>query len=105
MTPADYVQLAQVEAAIAWTAVLIRYAPAIGRLLVGRGEVDDVFRALVGFVAITQIGFTVRWYVFPHTVPMMGAAEVSAWLGLYVLSAVEAWALVGFSIARKRVLA
>ena len=104
LADAPPVALAQLVAAVAWGAVTVRYAWPVLLLFRRRGEVDDAFRAIVGFVGLTQIGFTVRWFVYPHTVPAMGHNELSLWMALYTASTIEAVALVAFSLARARVM-
>jgi hypothetical protein len=52
----------------------------------GKGDALDAIRGPVFFVGVVQIGFSVRWLIWPHAIPVMTQAELSTWSGLYVLS-------------------
>lgn len=45
-----------------------------------------VLAAPIGFVAWMQVGFTVRWALWPHALGTMNGLELAAWGALYLLS-------------------
>lgn len=102
VTWADKVQLAQLIAGVCWGLATLYFARGVWRLARGTGEAINVFGAIWCFIGLTQVGFTVRWFLWPHAVSTMGASEVSFWLALYVSSSIEALALIGATSVYKR---
>lgn len=45
-----------------------------------------VLAAPIGFVAWMQVGFVVRWMLWPHALGTMNVLELTAWAALYLLS-------------------
>jgi hypothetical protein len=80
------VQFLQIVSGLAWLLPTLIMAPGIVRVWRGRGDSIDAMRGPVFFIGIVQIGFTIRWLIWPHAIPVMGATELSTWAGLYVLS-------------------
>lgn len=88
----------QAMAGIAWAIVaIIMFRPAVDLVFFGRVSERNARAVLIAFHALTQVGFSVRWWLFDHTVPMMGTTETSMWAALYLLSAVAAVAVIAFA--------
>lgn len=87
MPKAAIVHWLQLAAALGWLPAACYFAPSSLAVLRGRGDMFDRFRAINAFIAFTQIGFTIRWWIFPRAIHAMGGAESAAWSMLYVLSA------------------
>ncbi len=98
------VRAAQGAAALAWASAAVFFAPGVLRLLRGKADAREVFSSLFCLVALTQIGFTVRWFLFSHSVAGMGRAELQIWTGLYFMSAIEAVAYLFAALAYRRAL-
>lgn len=88
------IQGLQLLSGFAWLTAVVFYAGSVARLYRGKAHWSDVFRGLFVFVGLTQVGFVVRWLVFPHAVGTMGGTEKAVWSILYIMSAIEAAALV-----------
>lgn len=84
----------QALSAICWLAVMVFYFGSVWHLYRGTAGWKDVFRALFVFVGFTQIAFVVRWYLFPRAIDHMEETELLVWAGLYLMSSIEAVALV-----------
>lgn len=84
----------QIIAGLSWLIAAIFYSKSVWRVLASRAKWIDVFRALFVFVALTQVGFTVRWLVWPHAIGQMGFYEQLTWAILYTMSAILGAALV-----------
>lgn len=80
------VQILQIAAGIAWLLPTLMIFPGVVRTWLGTGDQIDAMRGPIFFVGIVQIGFSVRWLLWPHALPAMGKTELSTWAGLYVLS-------------------
>jgi hypothetical protein len=105
VTVADLIPWAQLLAGALWAAFAVYAIPAKLRVLRRRGSVEDVFEAVIGSFGWTQAGFTLRWWIWPQAVKTMAGDEVSCWLGLYILSAIQAGAMLALAVAYKRVRA
>ncbi len=84
----------QILAGLCWLGAALFYSRSVIRIYRGTGNWVDVFRALFVFVGLTQFGFSVRWKLFPATVQHMDQTELVFWAILYLMSAIEAVALV-----------
>lgn len=80
------VQVLQIAAGIAWLLPTLMIFPGVVRTWFGRGDQIDAMRGPIFFVGVVQIGFSARWLLWPHAIPVMQPAELSTWAGLYVLS-------------------
>ncbi len=90
------VQILQALSGLLWLLPAFILAPAVVRTWRGKASALDVISTPFFFVALNQPGFTLRWWLWPHTLPEMGADELTFWAGLYVLSAMAA---IGVAIA------
>lgn len=88
------VQVLQIASGLAWLLPTLAILPGMIRTWRGTADAIDVMRGPIFFVGIVQIGFSVRWAIWPHAIPVMGATELSTWSGLYVLSIMGAVGLV-----------
>ena len=86
--------LLQALTGLTWLAVLLQRIPGVVRLFRPDPSVNDVFGLPIALVAICQIGFSVRWWVWPRAVDVMEPSELIFWGGLYLASSLSAVALV-----------
>lgn len=80
------VQVMQILSGLAWLVPTLMIFPGVVRTWLGKGDPIDAMRGPIFFVGVVQIGFSVRWLLWPHALPAMGKTELSTWAGLYVLS-------------------
>ena len=76
----------QMISAAAWLWCLFRTAPAMVRVMRRHSIGDDSVRMILWFIAADQIGFCLRWFVFPRALDVMAPDELAWWSGLYALS-------------------
>lgn len=101
------VKLLQLLSGLAWLVPMILYTPAICRIwrapMRGPSRPDplDVLVSPLAFIAALQVGFTIRWMLFPHSISGMQRTELVIWSGLYTLSiAAAVLSIVAWRIAR-----
>lgn len=80
----------QALAGLAWLAVFVQRAPGLWRLFRPNPSVMDIYGSPLPLVAIVQVGFSVRWFVWPKTIGHMIPEELVFWAGLYLASAMSA---------------
>ncbi len=88
------VQLLQLLSGALWIIPAGMLLPGVIRTWRGKADAMDAMRGPIFFVCVVQIGFSVRWAIWPHVIPIMGTAELSTWAGLYVLSGLCAIGLI-----------
>jgi hypothetical protein len=82
----------QIASGAVWMVVAILFAPAIWRIwkapMRGPSRPDplDVLMSPLAFVGLLQVGFSIRWLLFPDAVSGMRTSEIVVWAGLYCLS-------------------
>lgn len=81
----------QIASGGAWAIVLVYFAPSIARLWRQTHTDGDLQVSVYPLMAATQIGFAVRWFLFPGVVRLMQWQELVFWSGLYVASIVLAF--------------
>lgn len=86
------VQTLQIICGIAWCGPLIQLAPSFIRVFTDRGAMIDKLRVPFFLNAVAQVGFSVRWFIWPNAIGTMGSTEQSYWAALYTLSSVVALA-------------
>ncbi len=96
------IPLAQGFAAGAWALVAIYFMPEVIAVLKRRATPMAVFCALWAATGVVQVGFTVRWYLFSHTVSAMGNAERNLWALLYLASGAIACQLLVYAALHYR---
>ena len=84
------ISIIQGYAAGSWLLVALYLMPSMWRVILNRASPGDVFGGLWVVVAIIQIGFSVRWHIFPDVIQFMGNAEKITWMGLYISSGITA---------------
>lgn len=101
------VQILQVLSGLAWLVPMALFAPAVWRIwrapIHGPSRPDpiDVMVSPLAFIAALQVGFAIRWVLFPHAMIVMEDAELLIWSGLYMLSIIgAALSIVAWRIAR-----
>ena len=88
-------------AGLAWAWITLRIFPSVVRLWTGRGDAIDWLASPLCFIGLDQIGFSVRWLIFPGAIRVMQVDELLYWVGLYVLSGLGVMLLdIGYRIAR-----
>ena len=80
------IPIIQGYAAGSWLLVALYLMPSLWRVIRNTATPGDVFGALWVAIAVIQIGFSVRWHVFPSVIQFMGDAEKISWMSLYVSS-------------------
>lgn len=93
----------QAVVGLAWLAVALLFAPSVWRIwkapMHGPSRPDplDVLMSPLAFIGALQVGFSIRWLIFPDALGFMRTGELVVWAGLYFLSflcaagAVVAW--------------
>ena len=84
------ISIIQGYAAGSWLLVALYLMPSVWRVVLSKGSPGDVFGSLWVVIAIIQIGFSARWYIFPDVIKFMGDAEKITWMGLYISSGITA---------------
>lgn len=98
----ELAQIAQALSATCWSLPIVLFSGSFARVVRGQGTTTDAFRTVHCFIAATQIGFVLRWYLYPHAVPLMRGDELSLWIVLYLTSSIEALALAWFAWLQRR---
>jgi hypothetical protein len=80
------VQLLQAATGLAWLMPAALLLPSVVRTWRGTADAIDAMRGPIIFFSVVQVGFSARWLVWPHALPLMETAELSTWAGLYTLS-------------------
>ncbi len=80
----------QALAGLAWLAVFIQRLPGVVRLFRPNPSAMDVYGSPLPLVGLVQVGFSIRWWVWGHTIAAMDHLELVFWGGLYLASAVSA---------------
>ncbi|HET7255620.1 MAG TPA: hypothetical protein VFJ46_17825 [Xanthobacteraceae bacterium] len=96
-------QSLQIASGFAWLLPMALFAPAVWRIwrapMHGPSRADpiDVLVSPIAFMAALNVGFIIRWVLFPAAIETMGRNELIIWAGLYTLSiaaavlSVRAW--------------
>ncbi len=80
----------QLLAGFMWLFPMALFTPAVARIWRSAADAIDVVVSPFAFVAAVQVGFTIRWLIFPTATRQMGSNELIVWAGLYTLSALTA---------------
>ena len=70
----------------AWSIVMVLNIAATTRLVMGRPERDDLTRALMLFVAASEVGFASIWIMNGRYAADMHPAALVSWVGMHILS-------------------
>lgn len=98
----EWIVFFQVVAGACWVAPMLLFLPCVVRIWRGRGDALDWIGSPVAFVGMLQVGFLVRWLLYPNAVKHMRDGELAFWAGLYALSALCAVSFVlAWRIARR----
>ena len=98
----SFVVFFQLGAGLCWLLPLGLFLPCVLRIWRGRGDALDWIGSPAAFVAMLQVGFVLRWLLFPNAVAVMRDGELALWAGLYALSALCAVSFVlAWRIARR----
>lgn len=82
-----------VLAGIAWLYPLLTRFPSGLRTIRGIGAPGDRKRTAMWFMAFVQVGYVVRWLLYPGAYRTMSLDELAMWGGLHLLSAAACVAL------------
>lgn len=93
MTWPAIVQTLQATSGAVWAVGLCVNSPALWRVWRGQARRTDPYFAIVWFVALSQIGFIARWFIWPDQIPEMGGVELQFWAACYTCNAVAPAAL------------
>lgn len=80
----------QLVSAFLWGIPLALFAPSVVRIWRSTADALDIIVSPFAFGAIVQIGFTLRWLIFPKATAHMETNELLMWSGLYTLSGITA---------------
>lgn len=86
----DAVRLLQLVCGLLWLVPVAFLSPRAWRAVHGRASTIDLLRMPMMMVALSQVLFSVRWMLWPHSLPTMQSDELLFWTGAYVLSAIAA---------------
>jgi hypothetical protein len=86
MTWGLLVFLLQIAAGLLWLLPGIYLIPRIVRAWGPEPTRGTALSAPVGFLAWLQVGFTIRWQVWPDTRQVMETGELITWAALYAFS-------------------
>lgn len=82
----DLVLVLRVLRLVVWAVALGINISAATRVLVGRSREDDVIRALMFFIAASEVGFASIWIANANLTPELHPATLISWVGMYLLS-------------------
>lgn len=89
------IQLLQLLSGLAWLVPALVLSPRIVRAWRQGASRATLLTAPIAFVCWLQVGFSIRWMLWPHSVAEMGNSELTCWGALYTLSAgLAAWVFV-----------
>ncbi len=80
----------QIFSGIAWCLPVVTLFPAFLHVWRKSAGMIDIVRLPLLFAAIVQVGFSVRWLIWSHSLPVMDQTELSAWAALYFMNGVAA---------------
>ena len=80
----------QVLSGLCWFAPLVYLLPCFVRTLIGRGSLVDSLRVPFFIVAVAQVGFSLRWLIWPGAISLSGSTEQQLWAAAYSLNAIGA---------------
>lgn len=105
---ASIIPYLQIASGLCWLLPMVLFIPSVWRVWTspseGPGRVDpvDVMVSPFAFIAAIQVGFTIRWLLWPTVIRAMRPDELGVWAGLYTLSMIAAVASVrAWRIARR----
>lgn len=75
---------------VVWLVPITFMAPAVWRVVRGRGDRCDMMALPLSFISLNQIGYCLRWALFHAQIPDMGLYELGMWSSLYSLSIISA---------------
>ncbi len=81
------VQALQALCGVLWLAEAAILAPGAWRVWRHRGDALDAGRVPIMVFALVQVGFSARWFIWPHAIVTMGPTELAFWATCYALSA------------------
>lgn len=85
------IQPLQAVSGLLWLIVALAVCRSAYRLLfTRRAMLFDAIRSVLFFMGLTQFGFSLRWLVWPRTLPIMEDGEIATWCALYLTSALLA---------------
>lgn len=91
-----FVHLLQALTLLAWCGPAWLSLGVMRNIIRGRATRQDVRSSFRLFYAVLQIGFSVRWFLWPSQIGDMGSVELLFWAGLYILSIILAVAITIF---------
>lgn len=77
----------QIAFGLVWAYPLVTRLPSGWRAIRGKARHGDRKRTAFWFLALANVGFVVRWFLYPGAVRIMTADELALWGGLYLVSA------------------
>ena len=89
----DIVRGLQLACLVVWLGPVLDKAPSFWRVLINtteKWEKWDPAWAAFWLLALTQVGFSVRWLIFPHDLGPQDVAELEFWAICYLSSACTA---------------
>ncbi len=84
------VQALQALCGVLWLAEAAILAPGALRVWRHRGDALDARRVPILLFSLVQVGFSARWFIWSHTIEMMGPTELAFWATCYAASAASA---------------
>lgn len=92
----EVVQLLQLLSGAAWLVPALYLSRRIGRAWRADASRATMLAAPIGFLCWLQVGFVIRWLLWPHAIGDMSGEELATWGALYALSALLAvWVFSG----------
>ncbi len=89
----DAINILRAVSGLLWVLTAIYFLPAVWRIAWLRQRYYDPMKAVFVFLACANLGFIMRWYVWPSAQSSMGSEELATWAGMYVLSSLSALGL------------
>lgn len=83
----EIVRWLQTICLITWTYPVLNQSCSVWRLAIGKPERWDAAWAAFWLLALTQVGFSARWLIYPHRLTMADANELQFWALCYLSSA------------------
>lgn len=86
MADAAVIPALQAFSGLMWLLPVLIFSRAIGRVWMGRHHTADLLVVPYPIIGIVQVGFSLRWWLYPKAIVFMSHEETTFWAGLYILS-------------------
>lgn len=90
----SFVPILQAICGALWLIEAAVLVPGLIRVWRARSDALDAGRIPIFVFALVQVGFSARWFIWPHAIAVMGPSELAFWAACYSGSAASALACI-----------